>query len=190
MLATASLLAVFGPIAPKAHPQSDLNKAEKTAKQALDESAVRGFDPAMKFIGEELVANPVAGSQKEIRYTIDGPGAGVKTSVEYRIYDNPGAAAAHSDPSKDQQMEEASEFDMPRGNFRAYHTNLKGSGLAQDVPQTFHCMALAGKTQWSRCYYYEGGASDIVVVGTTSSTAPNEAIMVTAMGAQSLAQMR
>jgi hypothetical protein len=59
--------------------------------------------------------------------------------------------------------------------------------LAKSVPGTFHCVALGGKEPWSRCYYYPGGGSDVVVVGTTSSGAANEAILITAMGAQTLA---
>lgn len=176
--------------APVAGAQRSVAQAEKTARQALDETAVHGFDPSMKYEGQEVITDPVAGSEKEVRYTIAGPGEGVKSSVEYRIYDSPAAALAHAQPGAAQQVEEAAEFDMPRGSFRAYHTNLQGSALAHDVPQTFHCMALKGKPQWSRCYYYEGGGSNIVVVGTTSSEAPNQAIMVTAMGAQTLAQMR
>jgi hypothetical protein len=47
-------------------------------------------------------------------------------------------------------------------------------------------VALTSKETWSRCYYYGGGDSNVVVVGTTSSAAANEAILITAMGAQGL----
>jgi len=43
------------------------------------------------------------------------------------------------------------------GQYRTYHSNLSGSDLAKDVPETFHCVAVTGKETWSRCYYYGGG---------------------------------
>jgi hypothetical protein len=85
-------------------------------------------------------------------------------------------------------MQEAKENDIPRGQYRTYHSNLSGSDLAKDVPETFHCMALASREPWSRCYYYPGGDSNVVVVGSTSSPVANEAIMITAMGAQGVAR--
>jgi hypothetical protein len=124
-----------------------------------------------------------------VRYEITGPGPGVKSSVEYRVYDSVAGAAKHANPSAAQQLQEANEFDIPRGQMTAYHSNLSGD-LAKDVPATFHCIAMKGKTPWSRCYYYAGGTSSTVVVGTTSSATANEAIMITAMGAQNLALLK
>ena len=162
-------------------------QAEKQAKQAMTPQSVQGFDPAMTYIAQEAVANPVNGAKHEILYTITGPGAGVKSSVEYRVYESAADASAHADPDTKQEMLEASASDSPRGSFSAYHSKLGGSPLAKDVPGTFHCRALKGKGPWSRCYYYPGGDSTIVVVGTTTSTQPNEAILLTALGAQGLA---
>lgn len=190
MLAVSAFFVVCGMQAPQAGAQSAAAQAEKAAKQALDPLAVSAFDASLKYAGQEMIARPVNGSTHEITYTIEGPGPGEKGTVQYRIYDNPAAAAAHADPDLDQQKQEASENDTPHGQFRSYHSNLSGSALAQDVPQTFHCRALANKGSWSRCYYYAGGESDIVVVGTTNSTQANEAIMITAMGAQGLAEKK
>ncbi len=189
-LVVSALVVVFGTPVPQAGAQSTAAQAEKAAKQALDTLAVSAFDASLKYAGQEMIARPVNGSTHEIMYTIEGPGPGEKGTVQYRIYDNPAAAAAHADPDLDQQRQEASENDTPHGQFRTYHSNLSGSALAQDVPQTFHCRALANKGSWSRCYYYAGGESDIVVVGTTNSTQANEAIMITAMGAQGLAEKK
>jgi hypothetical protein len=173
-----------------ASAQSTAGQAEKDAKRALDATSVTAFDASMTYVSQDVIAKPVNGATHEITYTITGPGAGVKSTVQYRVYDNPRDAAKHADPDMAQQKQEADEFDIPRGQFRAYHSNLTGSALAKDVPQTFHCKALTGKTAWSRCYYYGGGQSDIVVVGTTTSAQANEAIMVTAMGAQTLAVLK
>jgi hypothetical protein len=161
---------------------------ENSAKHALDAARVSAFDSSLTFVGQDVIAKPVGGADHEIRYTISGPGAGVKSSVEYRIYGTPAAAKGHADPAAAQLKEEESEYDIPngQGQFRTFHSNLTGSDLAKAVPQTFHCMALTGKETWSRCYYYPGGGSDVVIVGTTSSGAANEAILITAMGAQGL----
>lgn len=167
--------------------QSTAAQSEQQAKQALTAHSVQAFDPAMTWVGQEAVANPVNGAKHEILYTIVGPGAGVKSSVEYRVYESPAQAAAHADPDMKQEMLEAAASDSPRGSFSAYHSKLGGSPLAEDVPETFHCRALKGKGAWSRCYYYPGGDSNVVVVGTTTSTQPNEAILLTALGAQGLA---
>lgn len=161
-------------------------EAENLAKHALDAGKVSAFDGALTYVGQDVVANPAGGADHEITYTIAGPGKGVKSSVEYRIYGTPRDAAAHANPNPAQQKQEATEDETPHGQFRAYHSNLSGSDLARDVPETFRCIALAGKGSWSRCYYYPGGQSEIVVVGTTTSEQANEAIMITAMGAQPL----
>jgi hypothetical protein len=161
--------------------------AENIAKHALDAGKVSAFDGAMTYVSQEVVAKPVAGADHEIRYMIDGPGAGTKSSVEYRIYETPAGAAAHANPDLAQQRQEADLNEMPHGSFRTYHSSLGGSPLAKDVPGTFRCIALASKGPWSRCYYYAGGQSYAVVVGTTTSEQANEAIMITAMGAQPLA---
>jgi hypothetical protein len=113
--------------------------------------------------------------------------AGAENSAKRAL--DPAAVKAHADPDVTQQRQEASENDTPRGQFKTYHSNLTGSALAQDVPQTFYCRSLTGHA-WSRCYYYAGGQSAVVVVGTTSSAQANEAIMITAMGAQGLAQAK
>ena len=162
-------------------------QAEQQAKQALTAQSVQAFDPAMTYVGQEAVAKPVNGAKHEILYTINGPGAGVKSSVEYRVYESAADASAHADPDTKQEMLEASASDSPRGSFSAYHSKLSGSPLAKDVPETFHCRALKGKGPWSRCYYYPGANSTVVVVGTTTSMQPNEAILLTALGAQGLA---
>lgn len=162
--------------------------AENSAKHALDAGKVSAFDSALTYVSQDVIAKPVGGADHEIRYTIAGPGQGVKSNVEFRIYANPGAAAARANPDRNQQMEEVHENDMPGGQYRTYHSNLSGSDLAKSVPATFHCVALAGKGTWSRCYYYAGGDSTVVVVGTTSSPVANEAIMITALGAQTLAK--
>jgi hypothetical protein len=187
VLAMSALFVVLGVVAPRAGAQLTAAQAETNAKRALDPAAVKAFDASLKYVDQEVVAKPVNGSTHEISYTITGPGAGERGTVQYRIYDNPAAAAAHADPDVTQERLEASENDIPHGQFRAYHSNLTGSALAQDVPETFRCRALAGRGAWSRCYYYPGGQSNIVVVGTTTSKAANEAIMITAMGAQTLA---
>ena len=161
--------------------------AENIAKHALDAGKVSAFDSSLTYVGQEVVAKPVAGADHEISYTIAGPGQGVKSNVEYRIYDTPTAASAHANPDLAQQKLEASRNDMPHGQFRTYHSSLGGSPLAKDVPETFRCLALTDKGPWSRCYYYPGGQSETVVVGTTTSAQANEAIMITAMGAQQLA---
>jgi hypothetical protein len=190
VLAASALFILLGMMGTGARAQSTAAQAEKDAKRALDAASVTAFDASMTYVSQDVIAKPVNGSAHEITYTITGPGAGVKSSVEYRVYDNPAEAAKHADPDMAQQQLESDEFDMPRGRFRAYHSNLTGSALAQDVPQTFHCKALNGHTAWSRCYYYGGGKSDIVVVGTTTSATANEAILITAMGAQSLATLK
>jgi hypothetical protein len=172
-----------------AAPPSAVSDGEILAKKALDADRVTAFDGTMKFLFQEVARKPVADSDKEVTDNLAGPGEGVKSSVEYRIYDSAATAAAHANPDGKLQMEEAAEFDLPRGQFSAYHSKL-GGDLAKDVPETFHCLAQAGKTPWSRCYYYAGGASTIVVVGTTDSAAANEAILITAMGAQGLAQAK
>lgn len=187
VLAMSALFVVWGMMAPRAGAQSTAAQAEKDAKRALDPAAVTAFDASLKYVDQEVVAKPVNGSTHEISYSIVGPGAGERGTVQYRVYDNPVQAAAHADPDVTQERLEASENDIPHGQFRAYHSNLTGSALAQDVPATFHCRALAGRGSWSRCYYYAGGQSDTVVVGTTTSKTANEAIMITAMGAQTLA---
>lgn len=184
VLATSAVLMLAATVA---SAQSTAAQAEKEAKQALSAESVHGFDPAMTYVGQEAVASPVNGAQHEVLYTISGPGAGVKSSVQYRIYENPAAAMAHAVPDVKQEMDEAAAADAPRGSFRSYHSRLGGSPLAQQVPETFHCRALQGKGSWSRCYYYPGGQSNIVVVGTTTSTQANEAILLTAMGAEGLA---
>jgi hypothetical protein len=119
---------------------STVEDSENSAKHALDAAKVTAFDGALTYVSQEVVAKPAADAVKQISYTIAGPGEGVKSSVEFRIYLTAGAAAAHSNPP------------------------------------------------WSRCYYYAGGDSNVVVVGTTSSPTANEAIMVTAMGAQTLSK--
>jgi hypothetical protein len=172
-----------------AAPPSVVSDGEILAKKALDADRVTAFDGSMKFLFQEVVRKPVAGADKEVSYDLAGPGEGVKSSVEFRIYDSVAGAAAHANPDGKQQMEEAAEFDLPRGEMSAYHSKL-GGDLAKDVPETFHCLAQKGKTPWSRCYYYAGGSSTIVVVGTTSSAAANEAILITAMAAQGLAQAK
>ncbi|HEY6445841.1 MAG TPA: hypothetical protein VIY53_05225 [Acidobacteriaceae bacterium] len=172
-----------------AAPPSASSDGESLAKKALDPGRVTAFDGSMKYLLQTAVSRPVAGSAKEISYDLAGPGDGVKSTVEYRVYDSPAAAAAHADPDGKQELAEAAEFELPRGHFSAYHSKL-GGALAKDVPETLHCLAQTGKTPWSRCYYYAGGPSTIVVVGTTSSTAANEAILITAMGAQGLAQAK
>ncbi|MGB9029030.1 MAG: hypothetical protein WCC27_02835 [Acidobacteriaceae bacterium] len=185
LLMNLGLLIIGGAVAFAASPSTE-GDVENMAKHALDAARVSAFDGSMTYVGQEAIAKPVGGADHEILYTIAGPGQGVKSSVEFRIYSSPAAATAHANPDRKQQMEEAQEFELPRGQFRAYHSNLSGSDLAKDVPQTFHCMALDGKGSWSRCYYYAGGDSNVVVVGTTSSAAANEAILITAMGAQGL----
>lgn len=172
-----------------AAPPSILSDGENAAKRALDAQKVSAFDGDLTFVAQTVIAHPVADADKEVSYEIKGPGPGVKSSVEYRIYDTVAGAAKHANPSGAQQLQEANEFDIPRGEMSAYHSNL-GGDLAKDVPATFHCIAQKGKTPWSRCYYYAGGKSSTVVVGTTTSDAPNEAIMITAMGAQNLALVK
>jgi hypothetical protein len=166
---------------------STVEDSENSAKHALDAAKVTAFDGALAYVNQEVVAKPAADAVKQISYTIAGPGEGVKSSVEFRIYLTAGAAAAHSNPQLAQQIQEAHESEIPRGQYRTYHSNLSGSDLAKSVPGTFHCMALTSKETWSRCYYYAGADSNVVVVGTTSSPAANEAIMITALGAQTLA---
>jgi hypothetical protein len=168
---------------------STAGDSENMAKHALDAAKVSAFDSSLTYVGQEVIAKPVGDADHEIRYTIDGPGGGVKSSVEFRIYRSAAAAKGHADPAAAELKEEENEYDIPngQGQFRTYHSNLTGSDLAKSVPGTFHCVALGGKEPWSRCYYYPGGGSDVVVVGTTSSGAANEAILITAMGAQTLA---
>ena len=183
MLATGTFVMLAATVA---SAQSTAAQAEKEAKQALSAESVHGFDPALTYVGQEAVAAAVNGAKHEILYTIAGPGAGVKSSVQYRIYENAALAMAHAVPDTQQEMDEAAASDSPRGSFKTYHSRLGGSPLAQQVPETFHCRALQGKGSWSRCYYYPGAQSNIVVVGTTTSPQANEAIMVTALGAQGL----
>jgi len=184
MLATGTFVMLAATVA---SAQSTAAQAEKEAKQALSAESVHGFDPALTYVGKEAVAAPVNGAKHEILYTLAGPGAGVKSSVQYRIYENAALAMAHAVPDTQQEMDEAAASDSPRGSFQTYHSRLGGSPLAQQVPETFHCRALQGKGSWSRCYYYPGAQSNIVVVGTTTSPQANEAIMVTALGAQGVA---
>jgi hypothetical protein len=172
-----------------ATPPSILSDGENAAKRALDADKIRAFDGDLKFVTQSVIVHPVADADKEVTYEITGPGPGVKSSVEYRVYDSVAGAVKHANPSAAQQLQEANQFDIPRGQMTAYHSNLSGD-LAKDVPATFHCLAMKGKTPWSRCYYYAGGTSSTVVVGTTSSATPNEAIMITAMGAQNLALLK
>jgi len=167
---------------------SSVADAVNVARHALDAVAVQAFDGSITFLKQTDVEAPVGGAVAEINDKLAGPGAEVESSVEYRIYKTPADAVAHSNPDLTQQRAEANQNDMPHGSFRTYHSNLSGSGLAQEVPQTFRCMALVSKGHWSRCYYYPGGESTTVVVGTTTSDKPNEAILITAMGAQPLAK--
>ncbi|HEX4066653.1 MAG TPA: hypothetical protein VHZ09_11580 [Acidobacteriaceae bacterium] len=164
---------------------SAVSDAEDVARHALDAAAVQTFDGSLTYVSQSVVEKPVADASREINYAINGPDAGAKGSVEYRIYDSPTAAEAHATPSAGQTKQEASQNDLPHGQFRTYHSALGGSALAQEVPGTFRCMALASKGPWSRCYYHADGAN-IVVVGTTTSSTANEAILITAMGAQRL----
>jgi hypothetical protein len=186
-LMSLGLLIVSGAVAFAASPSNE-GDVENSAKHALDAARVSAFDGSMTYVGQEAIAKPVGGADHEILYTISGPGPGVKSSVEYRIYGTPAAAKGHADPAIAQLKEEEHEYDIPngQGQFRTYHSNLTGSDLAKSAPETFHCVALAGKEPWSRCYYYPGGGSNVVVVGTTSSGTANEAILITAMGAQGL----
>jgi hypothetical protein len=163
-----------------------VNDALTTARHALDAQAVQAFDSNLSWVNQSLPDESVAGASAQVNYTINGPDAGAKSSIEYRIYKTQQEAAAHANPDVTQQKQEANQNDMPHGNFRTYHSSLTGSPLAKDVPQTFRCVALAGKGPWSRCYYYPGGDSTTVVVGTTTSAQANEAIMITALGAQAL----
>jgi hypothetical protein len=172
-----------------AAPPSLLSDGENTAKQALTADKVSAFDGDLKFVSQDVIPHPIADADKEVTYTIAGPGAGVKSSVEFRVYDTVARAVKHANPTAAQQLQEANEFDIPRGQFSAYHSNLSGP-LAKDVPETFHCIASKEKATWSRCYYYAGGSSSTIVVGTTTSATANEAIMITAMGAQGLAQVK
>jgi hypothetical protein len=167
--------------------------AENSAKRALDAGKVSAFDGTLEYVSQEVVEKPVGGADHEILYRMDGPGAGVKSSVQYRIYGTPADAKGRANPVGAQVTEEEHVGEIPqgKGQLRNYHSNLSGSDLAKSVPETFHCMALAGgKAAWSRCYYYPGGGSDVVVVGTTSSSAANEAILITAMGAQTLGAVK
>ncbi len=164
--------------------------AENLAKHALDAGKVSAFDGGLTFVSQEVVAKPAGGADHEVTYSLTGPGPKAKSSVEYRIYGTPADAAAHANPTPAEQRLEADQNETPHGQFRAYHSNLGGSDLAKDVPETFRCIALAGKSAWSRCYYYPGAPSNIVVVGTTTSDQANEAIMITAMGAQPLASAK
>lgn len=189
VLGVSLLLFVIGPSVFAATP-SNAADAENIAKHALDADKVTAFDAALTWVGQEAVANPAGGADHEISDTIAGPGPKVKSNVEYRIYGTPADAAAHATPTPAEQRLEADQNETPHGQFRSYHSNLSGSDLAKDVPETFRCMALAGKGSWSRCYYYPGGQSNIVVVGTTTSDQANEAIMITAMGAQALASAK
>jgi hypothetical protein len=182
-------LAGFGARRAWAAPQSE-NKSEDAANHALNAAFVQAYDNALTFVGQDVVETPVPGASREIKYEIKGPGEGAKSYVEYRIYDSAEDAAAHADPDLAQQKSEATADDMPHGSFKAYHSSLSGSALAAEVPETFHCVALTGGNPWSRCYYYPGTHSDVVVVGTTTSTAPNEAILITAMGAQGFVEKR
>jgi hypothetical protein len=186
VLALSALFIVFGMQVGEARAQSSASQGEEAAKRALDPAAVTAFDGSLTWVDRQAIAQPVNGSSHEITYTMTGPGAGAKSNVEFRVYDNAADAAAHADPDMSQQKDEAEAYDSPRGRFKTYHSKLSGSALAQDVPETFHCRALA-KGEWSRCYYYPGGESNIVVVGTTTSKTANEAILITAMGAQGLA---
>ncbi len=187
LMMSLGLLIACGAVALAASPSNE-GDVENSAKHALDAATVSAFDGSMTYIAQEAIAKPVGGSDHEILYTISGPGPGVKSSVEYRIYGNPASAKGHADPAMAQLKEEEREYDIPngQGQFRTYHSNLTGSDLAKSAPETFHCVAMAGKEPWSRCYYYPGGGSTVVVVGTTSSGAANEAILITAMGAQGL----
>lgn len=163
-----------------------VNDAVTTARHALDAQTVQAFDGNLTFVSQSLPDQAIAGAAAQVNYAITGPDAGAKGSIEYRIYKTPQAAASHANPDLVQQKEEANQNDMPHGSFRTYHSSLTGSALAADVPATFRCVALATKGPWSRCYYYPGGDSTTVVVGTTTSTQANEAILITAMGAQPL----
>jgi hypothetical protein len=167
--------------------------AENAAKRALDAGKVSAFDGSLAYLSQEVVEKPMGGADHEILYRLDGPGAGMKSSVQYRIYGTPSDAKGRANPVGAQVTEEQHYGEIPegKGQLRAYHSNLSGSDLAKSVPETFHCMALTGgKGTWSRCYYYPGGGSDVVVVGTTSSDAANEAILITAMGAQTLGAVK
>lgn len=167
-----------------------VGESENAAKRALNAATVQAFDTAMTFVGQSFVENPAGGAQREVRYDINGPGDGVKSNVEYRIYSTPKDAESHSNPDLTQQKAEATANEMPHGSFKTYHSTLGGSALAQDVPGTFRCIAETGNASWSRCYYYPGSGSNIVVVGTTTASQANEAIMITAMGAQGLAEKK
>lgn len=170
--------------------QSTASQSEKLARRALGADAVQAFDSSLKFVSQDALPKPVNDAQHEIVISMTGPDPGDKSSVQYRVYDNPADAAAHANPNAAQQKAERDAFDSPQGQFHSYHSNLTGSALASDVPQPFHCRSSDQKPAWSRCYYYAGGQSDIVVVGTTSSTKANEAILITAMGAQSLGKAK
>jgi hypothetical protein len=189
LLLSFSLATVAGGNAWAAAGQSE-SASETAAKHALDAGFVQAYDNALNYVSQDVVEQPVAGASREIKYGMKGPGEGATSNVEYRIYASAADAAAKANPDVQQQKDEASAGDMPHGSFRAFHSKLSGSALAVEVPETFHCVALTGGSPWSRCYYYPGGQSDVVVVGTTTSTAPNEAILITALGAQGLVEKR
>lgn len=184
-----TLTGVSGQRAWAAGAQSE-SAAESNAKHALDAAFVQAYDSELSYVDQNVVEPPITGASREVKYDITGPGEGAKSSVEYRIYATAEDAAGHADPDVNQQKAEATANDMPRGSFKTYHSKLNGSALAVEVPETFHCVALTGGSPWSRCYYYPGNHSNVVVVGTTTSGAPNEAILITAMGAQGLAEKR
>lgn len=186
VLAATTLFVFSGAAGNCARKPSAVDQAFSQAKTALSAKSVQAFDPSMTYVRQEMVNQPVNGARREVLYTISGPGNDVKSTVQYRIYDNSQDAASHANPDRAQQKAESAAGDLPGGRFRAYHSKLGGSALAREVPHTFHCVALMGRKEWSRCYYYPGGKSETVVVGTTSSSAPNEAILLTAMGAQGL----
>lgn len=187
-LAAGLLLIAFSVMAARpalAAPPSAASEAENTAKHALTADSVQTFDSSLTLGAQTVVEKPVADAYREISYEISGPGAGAKGSVEYRIYETAAEAEAHASPNPAQTKQEASQNDLPHGDFKTYHSALGGSALAKEVPGTFRCMALANKGPWSRCYYHADG-TNTVVVGTTTSSAANEAILITAMGAQGL----
>ena len=186
VLAASTFFIFSGAAGNCARKPSAVERAVNEAKSALSAKSVQAFDPSMTYVRQEMVNQPINGASREVLDTLSGPGNDVKSTVQYRIYDNPQDAASHANPDRAQQKAESAAGDLPGGRFRAYHSKLGGSALAREVPETFHCVALMGHKEWSRCYYYPGGKSQTVVVGTTTSGAANEAILLTAMGAQGL----
>jgi hypothetical protein len=166
-----------------------VDDARSLAEATLGKKIVHDWDPALSALFRNTSSKPIAYDTVTVFYTMLGPGRQARSQVQYRIYRSSQIAAAHSEPDTGETMMEADEGQFPSaGDITVSHLY---SGVDNDkrtgVTHHFRCVSVEMKSKysfWSRCYYYERGNSNVVIVGTTTSAKKNEAMEITDMGAR------